>query len=203
MSEAGSAPRDELSLGETPFFLRPQAYAPKRGIAPHFRGASPHIPIDMAHEPGHSALPLLRTTLGDTVAKPPSRTRSARANASPLTLPSLLSVPAQPQPSYINPLDDPVIYRQLQHGRYHDPAADRRKYHPTPLYRPAHSLVRQAARLALGKSPTTVRFRIPNLVAICVRRKARREVLHALKRLNKGRGGGGKRRRNLYSNVQC
>lgn len=43
-------------------------------------------------------------------------------------------------------------------------------------------------------------FKAPKFVAICVRRKIRREVLLAL-----GRGGGGKRRprRNAYSNVRC
>lgn len=39
----------------------------------------------------------------------------------------------------------------------------------------------------------------PRLVAICVRRRRRREVLHALKRTN----GQGARRRNVWSNVRC
>ncbi|WNK13477.1 MAG: hypothetical protein [Microvirus sp.] len=43
-------------------------------------------------------------------------------------------------------------------------------------------------------------FEAPKFVAICVRRKQRREVLLAL-----GKGGGGKRhpRRNQFSNVRC
>lgn len=43
-------------------------------------------------------------------------------------------------------------------------------------------------------------FAAPKYVAVCVRRKARREVLFAI-----GKGGGGKRRgrRNQFSNVRC
>lgn len=44
-------------------------------------------------------------------------------------------------------------------------------------------------------------FNVPGRVMVCVRRKIRREVLHALGRA--GKGGGKKRRRNEWSNVKC
>lgn len=43
-------------------------------------------------------------------------------------------------------------------------------------------------------------FKAPKRVWICIRRKMRRQVLHALKRT---RGVSGKRKRNYYSNVRC
>lgn len=46
-----------------------------------------------------------------------------------------------------------------------------------------------------------LRFKVPHDVLVCLRRKIRREVLHALK-LKKS-GGGGRRRRNQYSDIEC
>lgn len=155
-------------------------------------------PLPRPGKPGHSAHSLLRTTLGDTQMAKTQKNRNALST--PPTLATLLSVPSPPiQPSTINPLDDPVIVNQLNHGNYYD---DRRRHHPAPHFKPPHGLIRGATRLVIGKAPTTVRFAVPDLVGICVRRKARREVMHALKRINRGKGGG-KRRRNRYSNVQC
>lgn len=49
--------------------------------------------------------------------------------------------------------------------------------------------------------PAQVRFADPAQVAICVRRKERREVLHALRYVRKGKGGS--RRRNWASKIKC
>lgn len=49
--------------------------------------------------------------------------------------------------------------------------------------------------------PSAVGFDVPKNVAICVRRKERREVIHA-KRLTR-RGGHGAKRRNWWSDVRC
>lgn len=46
-----------------------------------------------------------------------------------------------------------------------------------------------------------VRVEEPSALRVCVRRKDRREVLHALRKT--GRGGGKKRRRNETSNIHC
>ena len=60
----------------------------------------------------------------------------------------------------------------------------------------------QSIRDQVGPVPARVQFAVPKKVAICIRRKARREVLHALKLTKKGKGGGA-RKRNLWSNVKC
>lgn len=49
--------------------------------------------------------------------------------------------------------------------------------------------------------PTGVRFVVPRTVAVCVRRKERREVLHALGKVRKR--GGGTRRQNYFSKIKC
>lgn len=92
---------------------------------------------------------------------------------------------------------------------------DRRQWHPEGEFRPARAFVRSAARLIAPQpqrivrgrrirlfSPSMVAFAMPRKVAICVRRKTRREVLHALRVA----GGGGmrkKRRFNAYSRIHC
>lgn len=53
---------------------------------------------------------------------------------------------------------------------------------------------------AFSREP--IGFGDPSTVAVCVRRKQRREVLHAYRRTRKG-SGAGRRRRNEYSNTKC
>jgi len=117
----------------------------------------------------------------------------------------------------IDPLvDDPLLSMQ-----------DNRLYHPDPPSRP--SLMQWASQLVADKSQTflgnvlydvsgrryidkpvnwtraALAFRDPARVAICVRRKIRREVLFALtphKRLI-GRGAAKHRRRNWASAIRC
>lgn len=110
---------------------------------------------------------------------------------------------AIPSPT-ISPLDDPVIRQQLYHGRYDDPSADRRRYHPQTRFRAPDALIKAAARLAVGHEPYSLHFRLPRLVKICLRRKSRREVLFALDRMHKkGRGGGKPRKRDAYFRIGC
>lgn len=92
---------------------------------------------------------------------------------------------------------------------------DRRTHYPD-LIRPAFALPRAAARLVVkpvnknvqrSKVKATypgygVKFAVPERVAMCVRRKRRAEVLHALKRTGKG-SGGGRKRRTPYSSISC
>lgn len=81
---------------------------------------------------------------------------------------------------------------------------DRRRYHPERRHQPAAATHRQARRLVPGTKPNTlhkIRFAIPNRVAICVRRKVRREVIHALRMA--GRGSTGRRRRTWQSAISC
>lgn len=87
---------------------------------------------------------------------------------------------------------------------------DRRSFYPERVYRPALSTSRRGfarvrERAALPRPSSMLRdlrfqFAVPQKVIICVRRKQRREVLHAL---GKTRGGSGRKRRNSWSNVSC
>lgn len=81
---------------------------------------------------------------------------------------------------------------------------DRRRFHPLGLRRPAGSMLRSDRRL-VEQAPPRKRgfsFAVPNRVAVCVRRKTRREVIFA-KRLN-GKGAGARhRRRSYYSDIGC
>lgn len=91
------------------------------------------------------------------------------------------------------------------------PQTDRRFYDPTRTVRRPHSLVSAATRIKAVDHGLPVNkaflghrlaFSIPRLVALCVRRKTRKEVLHALRKTG---GGSGRRRprRNFWSNVKC
>lgn len=100
------------------------------------------------------------------------------------------------------------------------PFEDRRTYSPEPYTARAFSSV--PARITVAPpSPAKVRagvakrnaekglyfpreqhvFTAPDNVIICLKRKIRREVLHALKLKKSGRGR--RRRRNYHSNVRC
>jgi len=81
---------------------------------------------------------------------------------------------------------------------------DRRLYSPDYRVRAPGSVQRKNARLVQDQKDPTLRrymFADPSKVAMCIRRKVRREVLHALKVA----GGKGikKYRRNFWSNVGC
>lgn len=91
---------------------------------------------------------------------------------------------------------------------------DHRRYHPeevrpllTPVGRPSQVRLRDPmARLRRFSSQTkaiiSVGHRNPlNAAIICARRKARKEVMHALKLKRRGKGGGHKR--NWRSYVKC
>lgn len=94
---------------------------------------------------------------------------------------------------------------------------DRREYHPEGDNRPAKSFTRIAAHV-VQKQPKkknqkisatkklhqvqTLSFNVPQSVAICIRRKTRTEVLHALRKT--GRGISRRRpRRNQHSHISC
>lgn len=105
---------------------------------------------------------------------------------------------------------------------------DRRRWEPNRLTRPIRSsrrwnipvrLVRDAPRskgrgvlFAPASKPRKavarnvrfggLQFRMPRYVAVCVRRKSRKEVLHALRRVGKG-AAARRRRRTALSNIRC
>lgn len=85
---------------------------------------------------------------------------------------------------------------------------DRRRFHPLREYRPAMSLRRSDARVVIDRPrqrpfsfPDVFRFQVPRRVAICVRRKRRREALFALNRT--GKGSRAPKSRNYWSDVSC
>lgn len=81
---------------------------------------------------------------------------------------------------------------------------DRRRYHPLGALAPPSRALPRANEVRPSRNPATpwgFNFRIPNAVAICVRRKQRKEIIHA-KRIAGKRGlSGGKR--NVWSTVGC
>lgn len=128
-------------------------------------------------------------------------------------------------PEVYLPLDPIVVTakRYRPHLRF---AEDRREFHPSPdFHRPARnvfgdprhylvvgkkprrsirrSLALVRPRRASGVSGPTPRiaFAVPENVAICVRRKRRREVMFATRK--NGKTGQRRPRRNAYSGVQC
>lgn len=134
--------------------------------------------------------------------------KSSRGNAhgTPSSLTSLLSPShSTTQPSLVS------TYVSLPTPAEVLGVVDRRTYSPTP-YRTIAS-PRRAARLVPDKFgagirnqnmlPSGIQFANPKRVAICLRRKARREVLHALKLTRKSGRGGSRRNRNLWSTVKC
>lgn len=103
---------------------------------------------------------------------------------------------------------------------------DRRTFHPEPYTRVAFALPRSAAQLVAGPNrnvnndkthsgykgttaptgfssgvPSRVAFKVPNRVALCVRRSRRKEVLFALRRT--GKGSHSSKRFNKYSSIGC
>lgn len=100
---------------------------------------------------------------------------------------------------------------------------DRRTYHPEAYFRPARSRRRSddavvVSTITPSRPPTKrdarfgrpslfmprdkFRFTVPKHVAICIRRKQRRETLFALSKTEKG-SRQRRRRRNHYSDVSC
>ncbi|QXP44321.1 MAG: hypothetical protein [Arizlama microvirus] len=82
---------------------------------------------------------------------------------------------------------------------------DRRTFHPGGrVNRPPTSPRRRLVKINIKPtmhSPVVQSFHAPSHVAVCVRRKTRDEVLHALKKT--GRGSGRPKRFNQFSKVKC
>lgn len=89
---------------------------------------------------------------------------------------------------------------------------DRRSYHPLDQFRPVMNTIggragpvtvakplknKSRAMLAHGLA-----FSAPKNTLICVRRNQRKEVLHALKKTGRGKGGG-RKRFTPYSKIGC
>lgn len=82
-------------------------------------------------------------------------------------------------------------------------SGDRRVFQPDRSIAPPHTPVRSSSRVVapLGGRLSTLRFQDPKLVAICVRRKQRKEVLFAKRKTRKGAGS--RKHRNFWSDIKC
>lgn len=115
----------------------------------------------------------------------------------------------------------PVKYNQIP-SSYLSQFEDRRKWHPEGAYAPAKSFNRSKHTLIeIGTSKRTsgsrnrssrynisptsfvskIGFQYPKKVLICVRRKMRKQVLHALKKT--GKKGQRRPKFNWYSKIRC
>lgn len=88
---------------------------------------------------------------------------------------------------------------------------DRRRWHPERKLAPAGTFSRRDQRRIVEKSRSNpyndpfpswrIGFEVPKKVAVCVRRKTRREVIHALGKT--GAGARARRRKNQFTDVRC
>lgn len=105
---------------------------------------------------------------------------------------------------------NPRLLRRFVPPRFVTAVEDRRTYHPLGVFRPAATLGDLRARTVVPRAarkasrfvvPSGLRFMVPERVAICARRKVRKEVMHALGRA--GSGGMRKPRRKWFSAISC
>ncbi|QKI28948.1 hypothetical protein 2 [Kummerowia striata microvirus] len=96
------------------------------------------------------------------------------------------------------------------------PVEDRRSFHPLGVTRPARlvsghpappHVVRRSSKVIAHRSHLPelrpeIHFAVPKKTIICVRRKRRKEVLHALKKVGR-RSGRGAKSRNWFSEIKC
>lgn len=132
--------------------------------------------------------------------------RRGRSRRNDSHTPERVSPPRSLTPPLLRELASPTALRLVE---------DRRAHHPLQEFRPArqvsghpvkpHVIKRSTNNHVLGRHlpiPLKVQFAEPKRTAICVRRGQRKEVLHALKKTGRGRGGG-RKKRNWYSDVSC
>jgi len=110
------------------------------------------------------------------------------------------------EPRYVTHTAEPVRSRRKTNLRL---VEDRRQWHPDGPRRAATAFNRFAPRLivpkwaALGGAAVTskIAFSDPSSVAICIRRKTRREVIFAKRK--SGRRGQRRLKRNWFSKIHC
>jgi len=173
--------------------------------APRGGDALPHLPPWVpatGPQPSTPVRHLIRTGLGDTMARS-SRGTTQRGQRDVFTQPFIARPTLQPLRT---------LGLLTPHQTLNLIKEDRREYHPSRPLRPAAAIRRVHARLlpksvdrfgkAIRALPYGVRFAMPRNVAICIRRRIRKEVLHAIKRAGSA-SGRSRKRRNQWSNVTC
>lgn len=146
---------------------------------------------------GLQCVPLIRTVLGDTMA---IRSRGNRPSSTSQRDAVLGRDPLFSSPRLLGLDQARAIVRAIE---------DRRTFHPLRELRPARATRRASARTVVSPAklagrfpPTGLSFSVPRDVAVCVRRKTRREVIFAFKKAGKG-SRARKRRRNAFSDKRC
>ena len=87
------------------------------------------------------------------------------------------------------------------------PITDRRTFHPAPTFRPVRVSGAPGHRLKVPhpfkrQLPFGLAFEAPRSIAICQRRRARRQVLHAFRLTGKG-ARARVRKRDQWSDISC
>lgn len=126
------------------------------------------------------------------MARSKTSKRSGQRDFPNQSLDRLLTAPLRPPPVL---LPVPVMPAAVVE------VGDRRLWQPDRSTRPPHAVRPGASRVVAGARPEALRFADPQLVAICVRRQVRREVLFALRKTRKGSGA--RRRKNFWSAISC
>lgn len=123
-----------------------------------------------------------------------SKSQTGSANVLNPSLAKLLLSPIKPSPILTLPPFTAATLAETE---------DRRRYNPTRTVAPPASLRPGAARVkAVYPGPlSSLRFSDPQAVAICARRKSRREVIFALGKRKKGSGAS--KRKNFWSHISC
>lgn len=133
------------------------------------------------------------------------RRRANRSERNPIAVPSLSKLLRSPaRVSSPVRVHLPTVLAEVE---------DRRTYHPERATRPARYFSGPTHRLKIAEPKKTrslpglyqpspiVAFESPKNLPLCVRRKQRREIIHALKKI--GKGARARRRRNDFSNISC
>lgn len=137
-----------------------------------------------------------------------SKSRSGAISSSPIARPRLPDLYQElaariARQATARLLADRLRRRELERRRMLE-VEDRRRFHPSRKFRSAASFSRPHHVLKVKSSralSARVAFSAPKKVLVCVRRKRRKEVLHA-KRVA-GRGGLRRPRRSWFSDVSC
>lgn len=137
------------------------------------------------------------------MAKNSRRRRDNTPIANPRLPPSWPS-----SPRVTSPIDARQELQRLRFRELMGQTEDRRRWHPEGPRRPAASFSKPRHRLkALAPKrpvlgvPNAIGFANPTNVLVCVRRKIRKEVMHALGKA--GRGGQRRPKFNFFSKVRC
>ena len=151
-----------------------------------------------------------------------SKTRHDSDDTTDISSPErLLSTPVPMPASVVSPYSPPVSFDDIwPDRRFYDPESplETRTIAGTgaiiggdyeSVYRPPFSELSPSVTdvpLSPNRPFQTARMGVhfvsPETIGVCIRRKARREVLHALNRTKRGSGGRG-RRRGPFSDVKC